>query len=730
MPTILSGPRQEYGKVHAVKPAVNSINTIDSMQDKASLQAQLDKADKREALLQTLPNKILEESSLTAVPFLSQDATHSAAWLETSAWLFRMAKSFEPFETTPLPELYTNGFDLEQIWEQIKLLNEPLIPYISEMAAEFPNMESAFEEDSDVDDDQSLEDDQDGDSTSFERGSDDDEESEFASDDDQLDLDGSGQDIDPEDEDESELNRDSSKEDEYEMEMEMPFEDNGKKPTSHPKRKRSVVDDDFFSLEDMEKFADLGEQHDIKAARRASENKNKDNDDSSDSNEDEDTMFSFDADMLNGDLMSDNEMTGDTDNANDIRYEDFFGDDEAKSTEGNVKKQRPRPSWQERSGEQSHMHEKDRNKSDDEEMSTTEEPSTLFKSAHKQNLFEEDAAPIAEADDQVLSTFEKQQARLQKTIEQLETEAMQTKPWAMKGEVSTKARPKNSLLEEDLEIEHAAKPVPVITEETTVTLETLITQRIKDQVWDDVVRKTPPKDTVYDPNRRFELIDEKSSKSLAQVYEDEYLRQANKQAPTEKDLLLAKKHEEVTLLFSTLCQDLDALSNWHYTPKAATLEVEVLPAATVPAIQMEEVTPAGVSDAMLAAPKEVYQGTVAKSQLEMDSADKRKARLKAKRKAQQEHKMRENARKEREAATGVSSAQVTKEKAMKQLMGQSNVTIVGDRTSKQQMDRVSSKGKGGKTKLGKQDMQATVVQEGGKVGQTKGRTERSSNLRL
>ena len=158
--------------------------------------------------------------------------------------------------------------------------------------------------------------------------------------------------------------------------------------------------------------------------------------------------------------------------------------------------------------------------------------------------------------------------------------------------------------------------------------------------------------------------------------------------------------------------------------------MEVLPPVSVPAIQMEEVTPAAVSDAMLAAPKEVYQGNVAKSQMEMDAADKRKARLKAKREVQREHKMRETAKKEREAATGVLASQLTKEKAMKQLMGQSNVTIVGDKTSKRQMGRVSTEAKGGKTKLGKRDMQATVVQVGGKVGQTKTRIDKPSDLRL
>ncbi|KAK5664844.1 U3 snoRNP protein [Batrachochytrium dendrobatidis] len=699
-------------KPQSKQPSEKSTSNLMQVNDATELVAS--KASERLHLKAALPSKIIDISSLNAVPFLTQDAEHSGAWLDASAWLFKMVKTFEPFDTTPLPELYTKGFDLEQVWEQIRLLNEPLVPYLSKMASDFPKSDNDSIEETDDDtlnnlngdDEQEFEDDSELDESELES---DQESSNY------LDLEAEEDNQGSQDsEDNEELNSASDNE---EFEVDFPDQESDQETAGPIKRKRSVVDDDFFSLEEMEKFADMGERHDIKAARKA----NMKDDDSDDDESEKDDMFSFDSDILNSNLDDEDE-----DNANDIRYEDFFeGIDKDADTKPS-KKQRARPSWQDRDDmdrdEDIEPTDMDTSVNEDQEVDDT----SLYTS-HKQTLFEDDAEPIQ---GETLSTFEKQQARLQKAIQQLESEAMQEKPWAMKGEVSSRARPKNSLLEEDLEIEHTAKPVPVITEESTLTLETLITQRIKDQVWDDVTRKAPPKDTVYDPNRKFELIDEKSTKSLAQVYEDEYLRQSNKDQPTEKDIALNQKHEEVKTLFQTLCQDLDILSNWHYTPKAATLEVEVLPPVSVPAIQMEEVTPAAVSDAMLAAPKEVYQGNVAKSQMEMDAADKRKARLKAKREVQREHKMRETAKKEREAATGVLASQLTKEKAMKQLMGQSNVTIVGDKTSKRQMGRVSTEAKGGKTKLGKRDMQATVVQVGGKVGQTKTRIDKPSDLRL
>lgn len=48
------------------------------------------------------------------------------------------------------------------------------------------------------------------------------------------------------------------------------------------------------------------------------------------------------------------------------------------------------------------------------------------------------------------------------------------------GEANAKSRPVNSLLEEDLDFEHRGKQVPVVTEETTKSLEEMIKKRILD----------------------------------------------------------------------------------------------------------------------------------------------------------------------------------------------------------------------------------------------------------
>ncbi|RKO92790.1 U3 small nucleolar ribonucleo protein complex, subunit Mpp10 [Blyttiomyces helicus] len=660
--------------------------------------------------------------------FFNKDESLSAEFRDAARWLFGVARQADsvPRPDLPFTELLVDGFDAEAVWEQIHMANSGLVDELEEVAAsigEIEGVDGSDAEEMEVDVAESGEDDDD-----LEVEDEDEEDAD-------LDMD---EDVDEED-DEEEEDEEGLEEEEEELHSE---EDLDAAPKSAPRKRKTVVDDAFFSLEEMERFAEQGEARDLKRAKKAEGD--------SDDEDGDDYIGPDDLTVDPDELVNSDE---DSDNANDINYEDFFGprdDIEMESTSLRYSdKLAKRMSQSGRGGENDDEDDEDEESGaqpiagdeeadDDEEGeekdeeeggpgSEDEEEGDESTPRTSSNLFSLDDDDEATGP---LSTFEKNQLKMRKTIEALEEEAMAEKAWTHKGEVSSRARPMNSLLEEDLEIEHAAKPVPVITEENTATLEDLIRQRIKDQLWDDVVRKAAPRDREYDPNRRIEINEEKSTKSLAELYETDYLRQtggAAAAAPTEKDEALAKQHAEIDTLFAALCTDLDALSNWHYTPKPARAELEVLPLPSVPAIQMEEVTPATVSDATLVTPREVFDAQVGKSAAEMDATDRKKARLREKRKMKKERAERERERKAFDAArpdavARVESVKKGKEKALEQLMGQKNVTVIADAKTKKSI--AAGKGKKGR------EIRAKVVEKGAKLGEKGARTDRAEMLRL
>jgi U3 small nucleolar RNA-associated protein MPP10 len=171
-----------------------------------------------------------------------------------------------------------------------------------------------------------------------------------------------------------------------------------------------------------------------------------------------------------------------------------------------------------------------------------------------------------------LSTHEKRLSALQREIAALETENVAKKDWTLMGEATSRTRPHDSLLEEDLEFERVMKPVPVITEEIVTGLEDKIKARILEGRFDDVVRKRPVDDKPFLPSRFFELQDSKSKESLAQIYEDEYTAtQTGGIVGEDRDGKLAAEHEEITRIWETISSKLDALSNAHFTPKAVSV---------------------------------------------------------------------------------------------------------------------------------------------------------------
>ncbi|EDO37630.1 predicted protein, partial [Nematostella vectensis] len=215
---------------------------------------------------------------------------------------------------------------------------------------------------------------------------------------------------------------------------------------------------------------------------------------------------------------------------------------------------------------------------------------------------------------------------LKQKIQELEKENLSKKPWQMSGETGSKARPINSLLEEDLNFDHTAVAAPPITEETTQNLEDIIKQRIKDEAWDDVERKAKPVLQPYEYKKKMPLDQEKSKLSLSQIYEQEYLKQTSE--PESKKAAEDEEnpaHAEIKTMMTKLFTKLDALSNFHFTPKPLKPEIKIV--TNTPVINMEEIAPVSTSDAMLLAPEETHEKKPElKGDNEKTDTDKKRAR--------------------------------------------------------------------------------------------------------
>ncbi|XP_025749012.1 U3 small nucleolar ribonucleoprotein protein MPP10 [Callorhinus ursinus] len=519
---------------------------------------------------------------------------------------------------SPLKKLVIDNFDDEQIWQQLELQNEPILQY-------FQNAVSKTIKDKDIsllpeNEEQECEEEGSEVESDGQEALKQDEEEEVA------DLSGDDPKVDERaknlskvdlrkspvfsDED-SDLDFDISK-----LEQQSKVQDKvPRKP-----REKSIVDDKFFKLSEMETFLENMEK----------EEEQKDDEEE----EDIDFFEDVDSDEDEGELLRSQKPKSGKSSRN-LKYKDFF--DPVESDE-----------------ELASVHDDELGSNEDEEEIADEEGEGSISETDEDNDLEESedskqhketskrvtfALPddeesedtnilnVQKDSDEVKSSFEKRQEKMNEKISFLEKELLEKKPWQLQGEVTAQKRPENSLLEETLHFDHAVRMAPVITEETTLQLEDIIKQRIRDQAWDDVVRKERPKEDAYEYKKRLTLDHEKSKLSLAEIYEQEYIK-LNQQKTAEEE---NPEHKEIQKMMDSLFLKLDALSNFHFIPKPPVPEIKVV--SNLPAITMEEVAPVSMSDAALLAPEEVKEKNKAgdvKTAAEKTATDKKRERRKKK----------------------------------------------------------------------------------------------------
>lgn len=294
-------------------------------------------------------------------------------------------------------------------------------------------------------------------------------------------------------------------------------------------------------------------------------------------------------------------------NTNDIKYADFFAPPPRKATKSTRRRALPKT--------QPPPREAVSRPTDDDIQRTI--------SAVRRDIFDDDdPAPddndnnsAASDDPSTLrpsnhSNHQTRQAQLAAEIRRLEAANVAKRDWTLSGEARAADRPLNSLLEEDLEFERAGKPVPVITNEVSEDIEALIKRRILAREFDEVVRRRPGNlATGPDVRRgRFELDDSKPQQSLAELYEVDHLKAAN--PDTYVDASMEKQNADAAAaeqLWRDISAQLDALCSFHYRPKPPQAMVRVV--ADVPTISIEDARPSAGADMggeSMLAPQEVY----------------------------------------------------------------------------------------------------------------------------
>jgi U3 small nucleolar RNA-associated protein MPP10 len=516
-----------------------------------------------------------------------------------------------------LKNLYVAGFTSNQIWEQATRILESagreVERDITLLARNDDNLSSADEDELDVSDPEgSASESDDGDSLS-----DDFSEKAILDDNDEELL------------EESQHSDEEVSESEDIMDDAMSVDDSEEEDPGTYVEDRFGLNDGFFSIDDFNKQTEHWERLDARGAgndaddsdddeidwhanpmagmgtisnpsdsRKTRGSDDKDGMDDDDSEEDGPTFGNAD---LNGDSDSDDDAfdgedagMGGIENANDIRYADFFAPPPRKASS---KKARALPKTQ-------------------PSAEVMEGDVERAMADVRRDLFDEESEGEAEVDEMheagdsnvPRSTHEKQRARIADEIRRLEAANVAKKEWMLTGEARAVERPVNSLIEEDLDFERVGKPVPVVTNETTEDIEELVKRRILAKEFDEVIRRRPGAADVESSRRgRFELADTKPQQSLAEMYEADHLKATDANYVDPKNQKLMREHAEVTDLWKEISSKLDLLCNLNYKPQTPQISINVV--SDAPTIMMEDARPtagSAVGGPSALAPQEIY----------------------------------------------------------------------------------------------------------------------------
>ncbi|KAJ1854838.1 u3 small nucleolar ribonucleoprotein MPP10 [Coemansia sp. RSA 638] len=537
---------------------------------------------------QTVPDSFIEKFIDSPDAFIVPTAEARDAAMDVVSRTYDAANTTEKFGLfDDWKAVMTSGFDPDmQLWELINIRNEPVLKNTADVMKELSLLldsvsdnESESESDSpdamDVSDDQVV----DSDIEASESEGDSDEGSDLES----------GAESDKQQADDTDESEDDDEEE----------EERNTKP--------SIVDDEFFSLAEMEAFADKAEQEEMRDRAILAGNYPKQAEEDGESSDDDDESIDLFQDHGAMDDDDDDEDDDDDDDSvmggkrvDELMYADFYkppSNSKRGKAKAALEKHAKRVKFDPSVMDSDNASDLDDNIESETEPAATKRTSNLFD--------DDDDDDNSGAANDGKSDFERRQEKLQGLIGKLEDEAVAGKHWTMTGEVGSTVRPQNSLLAEDLDFDHMQKPVPVVTQEATLTLEDVIKRRILNEEWDDVERKKDIQAKPFKPSEFIELNDKQSKKSLAEEYESEYMAQkAGEAFVPENDAKLTESHRDVDSQMRNLFTQLDALSHFHFAPRPAAVDIEIR--TNTPALQMEEKLPVSMTQADQLAPSEIF----------------------------------------------------------------------------------------------------------------------------
>jgi U3 small nucleolar RNA-associated protein MPP10 len=329
--------------------------------------------------------------------------------------------------------------------------------------------------------------------------------------------------------DQNDLNIDDEEDDE------LPHEEPENKNLGKDKKEKKSnkkEKDNFFSFEEMNKFADEGE---VKMNYNMDESEQKIKKNEGESDED----------------IEDDEIPNEDLENKEFKYEDFFDSTDQKKSKkaGAIEDQEL--------------------EYDDEEI--------------ENNIFDIENKLMKNNKDEIKQEYQIMNKDLKTHIEEIESKMMSKKDWNMKGEATGRERPKGSLLENFLDFEVSVKPPPIPTPEYADTIESLIKLRIKEDLFDDPVRK--PQIEMNKKNSNFELNFEKNKKGLANIYEEDYAKDVLKITSESEGQAVKNEIEEMC---GKLYSIFDKLTNNNFVSGNRNTEMKII--TNVPAVQLEEIS--------------------------------------------------------------------------------------------------------------------------------------------